>query len=252
MDDVGLHLEGDPGQISAESLHEALGDLLELLRETATVADVETQEWRITGLEAASAHVLMSAPEGLTIANYLRRGLDELRERPAIPEGWSRHMVKHVLDLGRRVGEGGTTGVSLDLGNRKTGRRSLGPVVVDHAKRALGSATAAYGSVRGRVDRWNEHTKREIGLTREDGSAVTARYGRALSERIVREAVGNEIEAWGTIRRNVMGQITSMTIEDFGVLEPTEPISIQSMVGVYRTDDAFTLEEWIESRHADG
>ncbi len=126
-------------------------------------------------------------------------------------------------------------------------------MILDHAERALGRATAALGSIRGRVDRWNEHGRREIGLTRDAGQAVAATYSIELSPRILAEAVGKEIEAWGVIRRNVVGQITGMTIEDFAVVTKPRPVPIASLAGIYdsRSGDGFTLAEWLAHRHAD-
>ena len=107
--------------------------------------------------------------------------------------------------------------------------------------------------MRGRVDRWNEHGKREIGLTRPDGSSLPATYKRALSSRILAEAVGRDIEAWGTIRRNIVGQVVGMSIDGFAVIEPGDPISISSLAGVYQApagEPVVTLQDWLNERHA--
>jgi hypothetical protein len=247
--DVELDLEGEPRQITAVSLHSALGELLELLREAAEAADIERQQWRIDDLRMASAHIAVAAPEGPSVANFVQRGLDGLRQRAAIPDGWTRQMVKRVLDLGQIVGSGGTTGLRLRL-SRGGEPRVFDAVLVDHAERALGGATATLGSLRGRVDRWNEHGRREIGLSRLDGPPVPATYSTRLSPRILAEAVGNEIEAWGTVRRNVVGQVTGMTIDDFAVVQRTrEIIPASSLAGVFATGD-FALEDWLRDRHA--
>ncbi|CUR54214.1 hypothetical protein NOCA2140037 [metagenome] len=248
--DIELSLGGEDGQITANVLHDALGETLELLKEAAEISAVDRQVWRIERLRVGSAHIALSAPQGPQVANSLAQGLDSLRAIAAIPEGWSRQMVKRVLDLGRMVGTGGATSVQLQPGPRAE-PRALDAVTIDHAERALGSATAAYGSIRGRVDRWNEHSRREVGLTRDSGTPVAAGYASELSPRILAEAVGHEIEAWGVIRRNVVGQVTSMTIEDFRVVERPDPVSISSMAGVYQVGDTFSLSDWISERHGD-
>lgn len=252
--DVELNLEGEDGQITMDNFHGAMGELLDLLSEAASIADVPRQSWRISSLRTGSAHVAMAAPEGSSVAALIRDGLDALRETPAIPAGWSRSMVKHVWDLGKRVGTGGTTSVTLRLGSRHAKTRDVDSRITEHAERALGGASATHGSVRGTVDRWNEHGRREVGLSSADGGTFPASYRRELSARIQAEAIGHDIEAWGTIRRNVMGQITGMTVEDFRVLEPAMSVSIESLVGVYASDEgesAFTLEQWLEDRRAD-
>lgn len=251
--DVRLSLEGEAGQIAVDALHDALGDVLELLREAADAGRVEKQLWRVDGLEVSSAHVVMTAPEGAVIAAIVSRGLDDLRQVAAIPDGWTRHMVKRVRDLGRRSGSGGTTSISLTLGSVNAKARVLDGVIVDHADRALGSETATYGSMRGRVDRWNEHGKREIGVTRDDGGSLPATYRAELSARILSEALGHRIEAWGLIRRNIVGQVIGMTIENFTVMNDRDATPIASLAGVYQSpeDDRLTLDEWLEQRHAD-
>ena len=108
MEDVELTLHRDPGQISAEALYGALGEVLDLLREAADLSEIERQYWRIESLHAASAHVAMMAPQGDAVAAVVQAGIDELRQVAAVPNGWSRKMVKNVRDLGRWSGKGGT------------------------------------------------------------------------------------------------------------------------------------------------
>ena len=250
---VELSMEGS--DITVENLQGALGELLDLLAEAAAMSDVDKQTWRISTLRAGSAHVAMTAPDEGAVAALVRDGVDALREAAAIPHGWSRQMVKRVLDLGKRTGSGGATSVGLRLGGPSARARVLDAVVTVNAERALGSATSSYGSVVGTVDRWNEHGRREVGLSRDGGAgSVAAGYPSSLSDRIQRDAIGQRVEAWGTIRRNIVGQITGMTIEDFVVAERQPAISITSLVGVYRApngESSLTLDEWLENRHGE-
>lgn len=252
---IELDLEGDDGQISVENLQGALSDLLDLLRRASEVAEVGQQTWRVSGLRAGSAHVAMTAPEASNVGAVLRAGLSALREQPAIPDGWTRPMVKRVLDLGRRAGSGGVTAVGVRVGGKSDKPRLIDAVVTDHAQRALGGRTATRGSIRGSVKRWTEQGRREIGIVRsvEARGSVPASYPAELAPRILSQALGHEIEAWGTIYRNDVGQITAVRIEDFTVLDDRPaPRSIAEMRGVMQDEDGTPLidmDQWLRDRH---
>jgi hypothetical protein len=250
--DVELTLSGE--RIGASALHQSLGELLDLLEGAAEVLHVEPQDWRIDGLRAASAHVSLAAPEGGPVARELVNGIEALRRAAAIPDGWSMTMVRRVYQLATRSGSGGTEAVSLSLPAAKS-VISLDAIVATHAQDALGTEVVNVGSLRGRVDRWNEHSKRrEIGLSRDEGGSLTVKYGRNLSDRIVSEALGQHVEIWGKVKRNLAGQVVGMSAEDFRVLAERHPVPIRSLRGIYGgTEGAASgaMEDWIRERHAE-
>jgi hypothetical protein len=247
--DIELGLDGE--RIGAQVLQESLGELLDLLHDAAEVVGLDPQDWRVDDLRAASAHVSLAAPEGPAVVRELLSGVEFLRRSSRIPPQWSLRMVRKVQQLSSHPGSRGTFAVTLTAPSASDPVH-LDSVVAAHAGEALSAEVVNLGSLRGRVDRWNEHSKRsEIGLSRDEGGTVTVKYGRALSERIVSQAVGRRIEVWGKVKRNLADQVIEMTAEDFAVLEDeTPPVSIASLRGLYegRPGD---LSEWLQDRHAE-
>ena len=177
--DIELGLDGD--RIGAQALHESLGELLDLLHDAAEVAGLDPQDWRVDGLRAASAHVSLAAPEGSAVVRELLNGVESLRRSSQIPARWSLRMVRKVHQLASHPGSSGTVAVTLTVPSYNDPVQ-LDSVVAAHAEEALSTEVVNLGSLRGRVDRWNEHSKRrEIGLSREMMAAPSPSSMAALS-----------------------------------------------------------------------
>lgn len=246
---IGIDISGEHGTIAASVVRDSLSDLLQLLNDASVAAGVGKQTWVIGDLRVGSAAMALAAPNESPAAALLRDGLNSLRLRAVIPSSWTRRMVERVRDLGQQVGRGGATGMAITgLGIEAL---ALSGEIVAHADRALGVATVSYGSVRGVVDRWDEHDKREVRVSLADSTSATLKYPEALAGRIVAEALRNTIDAWGLIERDALGRILAVKIEDFEVVPTREPVPIGSLRGVYAEDDGtpwFTLDEWMDTR----
>lgn len=245
---IGIDISGEHGTISATTLRDSLDDLLVLLSDAAAVTDGGQQTWTVDKLAVGSASIAVAAPDESAVADVLRDGLDELRARAEVPAAWTRRMVERVRSLGQRVGRGGATGVALT--GIEASDVAITPEIVTHADRALGAATVSYGSVRGVVDRWNEHGRREVKVTMDDGSSVTVKYKADLSDRIRDEALGQKVEAWGLVSRDPLGQALELKAEDFEVLPHLTPVPAGGLRGLYVVDGEpmVDLDVWTVAR----
>lgn len=245
---IGINIGGQPGTISAATVRDSLDDLVQLLNDASAASGIGRQTWVIENLGIGSAVMAATAAGEAPAADLLRKGLSSLRKQAVIPDGWTPRMVERIRDLGQRVGRGGATEMTM------TG---LGPAIAlsgdiaAHAERALGAATVSYGSVRGKVDRWNEHDRREVKVTLSDSTSATLKYPKELAARILEEALRNTIDAWGLIERDPLGQILSVKVDDFAIVPDREPVPVGSLRGVWADDDGgpwFTLDEWLKTR----
>lgn len=245
---IGVNIGGDRGTIAATVVRDSLDDLIGLLSDASVASGAGRQKWTIDQLEIGSAIMAISAPDESPVAHLLRKGLASLSGQAAIPDGWSRRMVERVRDLGQRVGRGGATEVwIIGVAPEAT---SLSGQIAANAETALGAATVSVGSVRGIVDRWNEHNGREVKMTLSDGSSATVTYRAPLADRVVREALKNTIDAWGEISRDVSGRVVTVKLEDFEVVPQRQPTPIAALAGIYTDDGAawFGLDDWMASR----
>ena len=245
---IGINLQGEHGQLSAVTVRDTLSDLLSVLSDASRASGAGKQTWVIADLQVGSAIMAVSAPDELPVSALLRDGLAQLERAAAIPPRWTQGMVRRVAALGGRAGHGGATGISI-TGLAAT-PVTLSPEIVDHAERALGTHSIAYGSFRGNVDRWNQHNRREIGLTLDDDSTLPATYPSSLADRVRAEAIGHRIEVWGLVSRNPAGQAVSLAVDGFELLPETQPISAADMAGVYVIDGEpmVDLNEWMTTR----
>lgn len=246
---IGLNIGGEPGSIAATTVRDSLDDLIVLVNAASREVGAGRQDWTIENLAISSAVFAVGAPDEGPIAALLRSGFDALARRAEIPAGWTRTMVERVSRLGQRVGRGGATGVEV------TGLGAVGIEITaettTNAERALGVAAISYGSVRGTVDRWNEHDRREVKVTLDDDTSVTVKYPAALSERIRAEALGRKIEAWGTVSRDSRDNIVELRVEDFELLPELRSVPTSEVAGIFANEDGtpwFTVDEWLAAR----
>jgi len=253
---IELQLDGDPGQIGAAALRDSLTNVLRLLDAAARALEVEPPRWRVERLHLDSVHAGLEAPNALGIAPLLWHGLDDLRQRVALPAGWSQDMLRQIRNLGRLAGVDGAQAVAL-VDPRTTHRQVLDAVVTDHAERALEVSEVSWGSLTGAIRRWNG-ARRIIGLVSEDypaTHAIDVRYPVNLEPEVLAAAAGQDVvEIWGQVERNLAGQVVSANLLELIVRPPSEPMSIREIAGLFGGDpDVYpqTVAQWIEEQRGD-
>ena len=246
--DMTITLDGQHGEISATSLHTALGCTLQLLKETGGALGATGGRWAIGDLRAGSAVFALDNPAAPGAATLVMTGLKTLAKRPMIPLHWNQTMVRKARDLGRLAGTGGVRGVSVATPEEPVLR--LTPAFTANAEQAIQARDVSLGSVQGVVDKWDERRGHQIGLTLGDGETITASYSSELGDRILREALGHEIEARGELRRNAEGQRVQLLIHDFTVLSTEWPLGIEVLAGLYRElgDAGVTVTDVLDHR----
>ncbi len=248
---IGISIGGTPGMISAAAVRDSLDDLLTLLAEASETSGVGRQQWNISDLHVGSAVIVVSSDEEAPVTEILMDGLDLLSRSAEMPRRWTRKMLVRIARLGERAGHGGATSIELISG--KLSAVSLAGDVALNARRALGEATTSYGSVRGRVQRWNEQDRkrRQIGVTLDDGTSIPVYYAPNLAEKVITAAISHRIEAWGLTSRSASGEAISLTMDDFELLPEREAVPIGKLVGVFGNEDGtpwFSLSDWMAER----
>lgn len=243
-----ITLEGERGRISAAAFHTALAASLQLVQEAAATLGVSAGQWNVADLSLGSITFALENPAAPGAATLVRTGLELLTDRAAIPPQWNQSMVCKARDLGRLTGAGGVHGVSVGTPGEPV--LQLSGEFTANAEQAIQAREVSLGSVQGVVDKWDERRGRQVGLTLEDGATITATYPRELGGRILRESLGQKIEARGEVRRNAEGQRVSLVMHDFTVLTPDLPIGVEALAGLYRElgDAGWTAMDVLDHR----
>lgn len=229
--DMTIMLEGERGEISAAAFQTALAASLQLVQEAAATLGVNAGQWNIAALSLGSVTFALENPAAPGAATLVRTGLELLSSRVAIPPRWSQSMVRKARDLGRLTGSGGVHGVAVSTPGdpllRLTGEFAA------NAEQALQAREVSLGSVQGVVDKWEDRRTHQIGLTLSDGATITATYERQMAGRVLRDALGQRIEARGEIQRNAEGQRVSLKMHDFTVLLDRTTVGVDSLAGLF-------------------
>lgn len=225
-------LEGDRGDIGAAAAHAALGCALQLVTDASSVLGVTVGRWNVSELSLGSMTLVIDNAAAPGVATLVTAGFEVLSNRAVVPAQWTQRMVRKARDLGRLAGTQGVHRVTVGLDG--LGVTRVDGVATSHAEKALQASEVALGGVVGVVDRWQERKGREVGLTLDDGSTLTATYPTELGSRIVHDSIGQRVEAWGEVQRNAAGQRISFRIHDFTVAPATLPAGIELLAGLYR------------------
>lgn len=244
---VRLTLRGDHGAIGAEVVHEALGEVLSIMREAARSVDAPSPNWIVNEIGIGSVYFAIEDPVLTGPGEVVRQGLLALREAALVPPRWSTEMVKSVRNLGRLTGQQGTQGVDLRVGEDTL---TIDGAITAHADQALKASEVSWGSVAGSIERWNGH-RGEIGMVMEGQPNVVIRYPQAMKERILHEATDHRIEAWGELHRNSAGQPVSLVMAEFEVMGPAASISVDQVAGSLAGILPDTVAEWLEENRGE-
>jgi hypothetical protein len=246
--EVRLQIQGQHGTIDPRALQKAVTGLLELL-ESAGI-----ESWVITDLHEGSVDLTV-APVGADpeLAEKFRtivQGIDIFESQEALPDSWNLGMVNGLITTGEADDSNGAEGIALIFGDLAP--RLVTPAVRANAKNVAHRTHVSIGSVRGRVHRWvSKKGTREVSLI-DDASQRTVRVTfRANMEDRVRAAVGEEIRAWGELRRDLDGHKSSLKLDDFDTLpQSARPDSVDDIVGLFNDDwtDGQDSVSWIRSQ----
>lgn len=254
MDDaMTLHLRGAEGQMDPRALQRGLGWMLDLL-DGPRGAQQPRGSFVVSDLKIGSSIVAVkprdSDPVALSSIERAWQGIGHLRESPGIPADWDRRMVEHLVALCGITSLRGVDGAELLRADSTP--LHLDATVLRHAEQSLAPHRTSLGSVRGRLDRWNERgARREVGLVDEiTGRAITVQVPQHLESRVV-DALRRTVLAWGLVDRSPVGEKVGLTMEDFEVVADVPHASVENMVGFLGDwTDGQSSVDWVREQRA--
>jgi len=245
MTELELRVDGPEGAIPARAFVKIVDQGLALLRDldlAASQRGVPPARWLITDLRKGSL-VLVVRPEEQAErsdaelwrpARDLVHGVMTLEDEAVIPESFTSATLGRLVRLGRQVTRDNVEGISFESRNDDVALpASLTPAVVVHAERATSVHDSSLGSAEGFLDVISiREKKRHVSLYNpQTRRAVYCTYPKEFLPRL-RDALGEEIRAWGLLRRNAVGQPVRLEIDDFEVLQPRRAVPISELTGV--------------------
>jgi hypothetical protein len=235
--DLHLKLEGPPRLISAVALGEGLLELHKLLNRVQG-ADGKTRDvsWRVSALSIGSAVCAIAPPPDATEEGEYRisaawAGAEQLSHQPGIPDKWTSDAIESLIKLSNLTKRDGVDSATLLRDGAELIR--LDEQIKTNAQRSISAPPESIGSVAGKVYRWIDDGRREIGVREAaTGHRVIVYFGADLRDRVL-EAVGThrQVRAWGRLKRNAANQKVSLhatgieAIEEAGLAEPTNAIA---------------------------
>ncbi len=256
MDDVNdggtilLTLDGAAGEIAAKGLQNALAHLMVLLRDAGQILGIAAGNWTISRLELGSVIIELENPAAVGVPAVIDRGLAELSEHAARPEGWTLAMLRSARELGRLAGHFGIHQVRIDAGRE----RAISGTIAANADSALMAKHQALGSVRGHLDKWSKRNgHRDLGMILETGEPLAVTYSDEIAATVL-GLLDREVEAWGLIERNAAGQRIRLKLE--GLQESTprgRAVPIHEVAGLYaELFPGLTVADIIDEVRRDG
>lgn len=245
-----LTLDGAPGEIAARGLQSALAHLMVLVRDAGKVLSVAAGDWTISRLELGSVLVEVENPAAVGVPAVLDRGLSELSERAARPEGWTLSMLRAGRDLGRLSGHFGIHQVRLNVGREWL----VGGAIAANADLALQAKHQALGTVRGHLDKWSKRGgHRDLGMILNTGEPLAVTYPNEIAATVL-SLLDHEVVAWGMVERNAAGQRIRLRLEGLeGAVSRGREVPVHEVAGLY-TDlfPGLTVADIIDEVRGDG
>lgn len=231
MDEIVLELGGAPGTISADAVHDSLGDLLTIAKEASNVTGSTAGTWTIERLAIGSAVMAIANPAAAGVPAFIEHGLAALREKSEIPLGWTIRMVKATRKLSRLPGHRGVTRADMTVLETK---HALDVYIANATDQALRTTDVALGTVMGKIDVWTSRDRRTSGMTLTDGSTIQVTWPDQLED-WVKQHLDRSVQAFGTIERNAAGQRIKIHLEDVVLAEdaPQRVVPVSEVVGIY-------------------
>ncbi|MGC5245562.1 hypothetical protein ACPXB3_01315 [Gordonia sp. DT219] len=213
---ITVHLEGRA--LAPQAVADAIVRVESLLN---SIGEGENPLLTLTELRGGSAHITMAVRDGAI--DELSSGLDELRQHPVLPHGWSRPSLQALVGLAKVSEVRGVEEIRLDIDDTVA---AIDDEIRLNAEAALTPSSVSLGAVRGVIYRYindttkKGHHRREAGLRRTDtAEAIVLRF-TADDAAKVRNHLEAEVEVWGVVARDMTGQIDHLDVEG---IEPVEP-----------------------------
>lgn len=226
----------DPRAVSEAITH--VEALIENLVDSAAILT-------LTDLRGGSAHVGL-AVDGKSV-NLLHERIEELRTDATADNGMNRAGLKALIGLSRVSRRRGVDTIALRIGQAIS---KIDEGLRENAELALSATSVSLGGARGTIYRYiNDPAKhrRRAGLRRSDSAqSVELRFPPERSQD-VRANLEKEVEVWGEIARDAVGEMLYIAvegIEPLGVATTARAADGRGLLGG-RWTDGLDPVDWV-------
>ncbi len=247
--ELGIRLRGSVADLDAQRVLRDLSHLVTLL---GLLEDAQLQTdrasalrstWAVSGLGLGSVKMSLSPLEPRGGADFPMlehvpelaiAGFEAVERTPRVPDSWNTRIVLEAERATRHLGTDSAHALVLTLLVDGEERRSVEVTrrASTNARTAIKARSSSLGSVIGTLDSVSVHKRKRAGLWTARGRRVDLRFDAEGQEEVA-SLLGQRVEVWGRLSRNLDDDVLSIQARRFfGLQQPGQGRRLADLRGI--------------------